>query len=378
MLGAPRRTVLLVMASEGIAAGGVAAGLALASWSLLGPWFTRSGLAGFQWFPAATSLTAVTVVALLIGTPVITGWLATVGSRRGRSNAITKFQRPAKKLWFAVVLLGALASGRYFVDADHSGTHPKGWLFLASGALLAVGTLVAVRPLTEVLSTIRAPRARTAVTRLAWRRLELDSAPVVRVASGAAIFVLVATVGLAVARDVQSTATNPGTSIAVTVDTTADTTATQRTAIGKLPSLFAYATVGYGTAVPGGDLTAAPQFATALFTTCRSLNTLVGRTVAGCEDDRAFRAADVTDGVPPAVDDRVKLYDQTDAATTYTAPTKVLDLGTKRFGAGRHRHHLGLRAGARRSYLPLSDRQLRRADRRIPGIPGGCITDPCR
>ncbi|MGI8418212.1 MAG: FtsX-like permease family protein [Nakamurella sp.] len=327
MLGAPRRTIAVVTASEGLLAGVLAAICSLLLWRWADPWFARSGLAGFQWFPDATPLTALTVAVTVVGTPLVTGWLATVGNRRSRrQSAAAKVQQPATRVRFVVLWLGLLACGWYFWDA-HRTTHPQSWLFLLTAALLASGVLIAARPLVEWFSASRAPRARSVVTRLAWRRLEFDSAAVIRVVSGAAVFVLVATIGLAVARDVDLTVTDPGPTIALTVATNSTTTPPQRAAVKNLPGVDSYATVPYSTSKPG-DTSAAPNFATAIFTSCRNLASVVGHAVPACHDGTNYRVTDNNDGMPASVPARAVLIDQTDTTSTLSAPDDLLDLGS--------------------------------------------------
>lgn len=327
MLGAPRRTVSLVTASDGILAGVAAAALALVAWVWVEPWFARSGLSGFEWFPSATPITPISIALVVIGAPLVTGWLASVGNGRSRRESVVrKAPRPATKLRFVVLWLGVVASGWYFWDSHQTTTHPKAWLFLLSAALLVTGVLIAARPIVEALSAVMAPRVENAVLRLAWRRLEMDSSAVIRVVSGAAVFVLVATVGLAVSRDVELTVSDPGPSLVLTVATDSTTTSVQRDGILRLPADSVQATVPYASA-QAGDAGATPEFATAMYANCATIAHVLGHPVPACRDGQEYRVEDKADGLAPAVAAGTRLYDQADESITYTSPAAVIDLG---------------------------------------------------
>lgn len=332
LLGMDRSALRIVESADGAVAGVVAAGLAIVVWRYFNPVFARSGFAGYRWFASDSALPIGVSVILLVVVPTVAGAMARRGLRR-RSSPRLKSDRSGLTTWLRIVpaLVGLCAFAAYFRVSNTDADHPQAALFVAASATLLAGVFVGAGPICSWTGRAFAARARGAAGVLAWRRLQRDSRSPVRLASGAAVLVLVATIGSAAAHEADLTYTAPGAVMQLSVDTYV-LVPSQIVKVGEVRSMRHYA-IFQATPVRSVDGGPVSNIFTVVVASCGELAHLAGRKLPQCRDGAQYRAIDGSSGKPASASDGQILYDAQTGQYLLTAPRDVLDVGALAAGS---------------------------------------------
>lgn len=328
LIGASHRSIAAVAASDGWIAGVASIPLVGGIWALVNSPLAASNLAGFRWFDVDTRLDWRLLTALLVLVPWLAGRLCRVGVKPRRNGSIiSQRSKPAHRGRILLPWAGLIALTIYFFAAGSS-HRASPVLFLLAAALTCGGVLIALRPAVEWGAGALAGRAESVTARLSLRRLEFDSVGALRMVTGLAAVVLVATVGTAVGRDVQLAVRPPAATVDIQVAGSLSGGADSETparyaAIAALPSRFSFGELQMSHASAGNDAVATVQV---YYLPCSALSNYIGAAIAECRDGTSYRITDVADTQPSTLRPGDTLQ-VAGTGVTMKVPTATLDVG---------------------------------------------------
>ncbi|HSY14637.1 MAG TPA: FtsX-like permease family protein [Jatrophihabitantaceae bacterium] len=317
IIGMAPRQLAFVAAAEGRLAGFAGAGLGIGLYEALRAPLAGSGLAGFRWFTSDTHLGAWTISAIVAAAAAATGALCRQGATKATATPRAA-ARPASGWRIVPLWIGVLTLCGYI--ALHAVRPRLGGGTVAvvgGGALAALGLLLALRPLTEMIAGALAARARRPAIILGARRLRFEASSALRVLTALIVLMFSACIGDGALRDADLAA-GPRQAL-TTVDVPASDVGSGA-ARDEVARLASAATAGGVTSTPtelaGQPLSADPGMAAIqlgvpiVYASCDSITRFQAVAVAGCHDGRSYRVQGA--GVFPT---------QLPAGTTLTVPT---------------------------------------------------------
>jgi hypothetical protein len=341
LVGAGRTRLLRIAAMESAVAGLVGVVLGLVAYRLLNAVIGPSGLLGFTWYPRASALSPVLVVATVVVLVGAVGVIGGLGAARAVARPVQAradaADRPPR-WWYAapfVFGLGLLAyplavadpaPGRVMAPVD-------GGALLAGVALASVGLLLALRPGLVGLARMAAGGRLALPLRLAARRVEHESAGMARHLAGLCTLVLVASIGAAVLRQTELAATPVTGTLTVKVNGQ-DVPAAARARMPELPAEGHWLVQRSVTTPPQPGVAPVTvedfvrtQGVQLLVADCATLRRTTHRALPGCHDGTSYRVqppgpAPLTlpAGLP------VRYADADGARRTVVVPAPTIDL----------------------------------------------------
>ncbi|MEV0717180.1 FtsX-like permease family protein, partial [Asanoa sp. NPDC050611] len=220
LIGATPRQVSLLATVESTVAAAAGALLGLGVFFAIRPGLAEIPFTGATFFPHDLALTAVDVLAVLVGIPLGAAVAGRLALRRVRISPLGVSRRVTPKpprAWRLIPLLAGVAELAWFVGRKPETTDGQTFAYLAGAVLMLIGLVLAGPWLTMRAAQLVAGHAQRPAALIAGRRLADDPMAAFRAVSGlvVALFVMTATSG-AITAYVAERTTPPGDSVAAT------------------------------------------------------------------------------------------------------------------------------------------------------------------
>ncbi|MEU1162625.1 FtsX-like permease family protein [Streptomyces sp. NPDC005921] len=295
LIGMSIQEVQRVNAAETVAAAGLGAVLGLGEFWVLNQLAARVGLPGFTWYPGDGALSASTLVACLVGCPVLAWFVGRASARKAAANPLAVRRAAVEKApspWGFLPLLAGSGIAVGYCVAGATGHVPDGSflpaLLIPSSALLIGFGLVAALPSVSRFFARRLARStRSLALSLAMRRNEAEPGSVLRVSAGLVLLVFVTSLaqGVLIQFDESIRNSSPLQSYDMPYE---QLTAGQRQSVEQLPGVRGHVITLQASLVGASEWAEAPDVVVA---TCAQLRAVVAW-VGDCADGQPIRLWD--------------------------------------------------------------------------------------
>ncbi|MEI5520944.1 FtsX-like permease family protein [Streptomyces brasiliscabiei] len=300
LLGLSTKGTQRVNAAETVVAALLGALLGLGEYWILNQVMTRTGLPSLRWYPADGALSVTTVVACMVGAPLLAWFVGRASARDAAANPLAVRRtaaprRPTK--WGALLLVAGLgivagycATGFTGQPANSVGPNT---ILIPAGILLTGLGLVLTLPLLSFALARRLARTTQSLTlNLAMRRNEVEPGSTMRVVTGLVLLVFSASLaqGVLIQLEQVSRPSAPVQDYAISLSTL---TADEQRRLAEVPGVRAHAVTMMSWSDPDGP--AGQPYASAVVATCDQLAKLVQRS-EGCVDGKVMRLSDPNSG----------------------------------------------------------------------------------
>ncbi|MGV9687758.1 ABC transporter permease [Streptomyces sp. NPDC003444] len=192
LVGLSRKDTLRVNAGESVVAVFLGAVLGILGYLAVNEAMARIGLPGLRWYPADGRPETTTLIACLLGCPVLAAIVSRVGAQQAALSPINvrrTGERKAPRKFGTFLLVPGLGVIGGYCTLSAMGEDPSGGsasAVLVPGAVLLTGTGLALglAPITAWLSQRLASTSKSLTLALAMRRTEVDPGSALRVATG--------------------------------------------------------------------------------------------------------------------------------------------------------------------------------------------------
>ncbi|GGU76364.1 hypothetical protein GCM10010260_05720 [Streptomyces filipinensis] len=292
LLGMSAREVQRVNAAETVAAAGIGALIGLGEYWALNQFVSRVGLPRFTWYPSDGALSGSTLVACLVGCPMLAWLVARASARKAAANPLavrrTAVEKQASAWGFLPLVAGlGIAAGYCLAGATGHAPHDTG---LPSVLIPSAVVLIGVGLVTTLTSTCRYVARRVARSTssvalgLAMRRNEAEPGGALRVASGLVVLVFAASLAQGILIELDQVTKNTSPIQAYDIPYAQLTTA-QRQSLERMPDVRARVVTMESSLVGASETVWSPEVVVA---TCTQLRAVTSR-VGGCVDGQPLR-----------------------------------------------------------------------------------------
>ncbi|MDX5564959.1 FtsX-like permease family protein [Streptomyces sp. ID05-04B] len=200
LIGLSKRGVQRVNAAETVAAALLGASLGLGVYAMVNQLISRVGLPGFRWYPSDGALSLPTMLACLIGCPLLAWFAGAAGARKAAANPLSvrrgAVAKPPAK-WGLLPLLPGLGIVAGYCVAGATGNEPRDTalssiLIPVAAVLVGLGIVLSLPILSRILARTMARTSRSLPLSLAMRRNEVEPGGALRVATGLVLLVYAA------------------------------------------------------------------------------------------------------------------------------------------------------------------------------------------
>ncbi|KOX38680.1 ABC transporter permease [Streptomyces sp. NRRL F-6491] len=295
LVGLSAKDTLRVNASESVSAVSLGAALGILGYLGVNEAMARIGLPGLRWYPADGRPETTTLIACLLGCPILAAIVSRVGAQQAASSPIsarrTGERKPPKKYGTLFLVPGLGVIGGYCVlsamGRDPSGGSASAVLVPCAVLLTGAGLVLGLAPITAWLSKFLAEKSKSLILVLAMRRTEVDPGSSLRVATGLVLLVFGAslTQGILIELDQVSRRTAPVQEYSIPL---AELNPQQRSQVTRLSGVD-----DYGLSVESwkGNLEEDLPRVEAIVATCSQLAAFT-ESIHGCVDNRVLLIKD--------------------------------------------------------------------------------------